>query len=453
MYDTNNDVSAFGAEITPDAAAGQLFINPFAVDPNDEQVLFYPAGLTLWRSTDAGASWSALTSLNLSQSCRMSAVAVSQRNPDHVLYIGASCNSESSHLYRLDAAPSAPGSELREITVPDAVVPDGGTLQGAYLHDIAVNPTDGDEILVVHSNYNIRGLYHSADGGESYTAVEGNLSGDVANPGPSLRSAAMLPGPGGGTTYILGTSTGLYATTMLDGTSTRWVQEAGSSLGNAVVEFVDARAVDLRVAAATHGRGIFIGQGAELPSIVLDDFTASPGANTMVLSWTTSLEFDNEGFELQMAEVDRQQSTAPSNWQTADFIEGHGAGITSTLQSYSHRIPYVLPGTYRFRLKQVSLDGQTQFFPNTGDLEAIVMVDGTHQLTANYPNPFGDRTQFALSVGTRQSVQIHLYDIRGRRVRTLFDGELPAAGRRCTRVPRRCEPTSERRILLPGGGP
>ncbi len=124
------------------------------------------------------------------------------------------------------------------------------------MHRIAINPANSNEILVVLSNYKLVGLYHSSNGGQSFTAVEGNLVGTESN-GPSLRSATILPLPAT-TIYFLGTSTGVYSTNLLDGSSTIWSQEGADEIGNVVVEDITSRTSDYKVAAGTHGRGIFI---------------------------------------------------------------------------------------------------------------------------------------------------------------------------------------------------
>lgn len=421
-YNSTGVPNAFDATITPSNASDQLFINPFDVDPASEQIIYYPAGDDLWRTLDEGDTWTELDIPPIGD-CVISTVAASRSNPRHVLYYGVSCSNGKPRLFRIDEVQSA-AYAITEITIPDGQIPPDANLRGAYVHNIAVHPNDADEFLVVHSNYNVQGLYHSADGGQTYTSVEGSLTGDTNTPGPSLRSATLVPHPGSDhTTYVLGTSTGIYSTSTLDGAATRWKQEASSSLGNAVVEYVTSRPSDLRVAAATHGRGIFIGRASEQPSVVFAGFSSAPGKNSMLVSWETLLERDNEGFELQMRDTDAPES--PGAWKHVAFIEGAGAGFTTTTQTYEHRIPFLLPGTYTFRLKQISLDGSTQLF-TPDELEATVRVAGSHQLTSAHPNPFSGQTTFSISVSEQQQVQVGVYDVQGRRVQVLYDGELPS---------------------------
>ena len=108
------------------------------------------------------------------------------------------------------------------------------------------------------SNYNIVGLYHSSNGGQTYTAVEGNLTGTAQNPGPSLRDAAILPGIDG-KTYFVATSIGLFSTTNLNGANTTWTQEGANTIGNVIVASLASRKSDGVVVAGTHGRGAFKG--------------------------------------------------------------------------------------------------------------------------------------------------------------------------------------------------
>lgn len=249
------------SRITPEGATDQLFISPLIVDPNNEDVMYYAAGQALWRNDqlssipnyEQGTSqgWTELTDLAVPEGYVISAMAVSRTNAVHVLYYGASSRDDPPKIYRLENANTAT-SGAQDISIP------GDGLDGAYVHCIAVHPDKANEIIVVLSNYNILGLYRSTDGGKNYSAIEGNLEGDEVTPGPSLRSATILP-TSQGTLYIVGTSTGVYSTNKLDGSKTVWALEAAAEIGNVVVEFVTSRKSDTRLVVGSHGRGIFIG--------------------------------------------------------------------------------------------------------------------------------------------------------------------------------------------------
>lgn len=270
----NMEWDANTTDVTPDDATGQLFINPFVIDPNPtERYMYYPAGYSLWRNDDIRGQndaqaitdyWEKLSDLAMPVSHTITTLAVSDSNPEHVLYYGGYNSSQAHRLYRLENAHSAT-SGYTDVSID-------GVETGAYIHHIAINPDNGNEIMVVFSNYNIVGLYHSTDGGDSYTAVEGNLTGDDEIPGPSLRRAIIFPYDGT-TLYFLGTSTGLYYTSELNGDYTVWQLESSSVLGNVVVEALDVRPVDNTIAVATHGRGIFLGNPSGTVDVVEENIS------------------------------------------------------------------------------------------------------------------------------------------------------------------------------------
>ncbi|MBT8400150.1 MAG: T9SS type A sorting domain-containing protein, partial [Rhodothermia bacterium] len=173
------------------------------------------------------------------------------REPSHVLYVGASGRGccEEPTVYRIENADSL-FSEPVASTLPVA--------PGSYLHGIAVNPLDADELLVVFSNYGVQSVFHSLDGGATFDAVQGNLADSGLLRGPSVRSAAILP-DGKRTIYLIASSTGLYASTTLSGNSTEWQPQGESVLGRIIVEALASRVSDGRVVAGTHGRGLFVG--------------------------------------------------------------------------------------------------------------------------------------------------------------------------------------------------
>ena len=250
--------------VHPAGASGQLFVNPFAVDPNNESIVYYAGNDELWRNGDINSipgnqrdnegtdqGWERMTIPSLAPRS-LSALTISS-NPAHVLYYAASDTRPENVLppvlFKIENAQSTSYSATP--------LPLPGLPAGSYIIDIAVHPDNAEEILVVLSNYEIDGLYHSLDGGNSFTIVEGNLAGANLT-GPSLRAAEIIPAADG-VIYAVGSSTGLYSTRLLDGPETVWVQEAPEALGNVVVWDLDQRPAEGLVAAASHGRGIFLG--------------------------------------------------------------------------------------------------------------------------------------------------------------------------------------------------
>ena len=253
-------------ELMPPGATGfKFYIHPLLIDPNDGQTAYYSDGstssitATMWRNSNVNApnpisNWQRLDGFALPSGYYYTTYGIS-RSEAPVLYLGATntFNAGPPRIFRLENANTATDG-LEDVSIPN-------TPTGAFIHSIAVNPEDADELIAVLSNFNIIGLYHSADGGQTYTAIEGNLAG-TNNDGPSLRSASVLPLTTFGdprTIYLVATSVGLFSTTELDGMNTIWTQEATELTGSVIVNAVTSRLSDGRVVIGTHGRGVFVG--------------------------------------------------------------------------------------------------------------------------------------------------------------------------------------------------
>jgi len=151
--------------------------------------------------------------------------------------------------------------------------------------------------------------------------------------------------------------------------------------------------------------------GPENIPVELTSFTAQTSGNSVHLAWQTSSETNNAGFEVQTLRSDA--------WTGLGFVEGHGT--TTEAQSYTFDEVNLDVGTHTFRLKQIDFDGAFEY---SQEVEAIVEVVGTHQLSSAYPNPFNPQSQFRLAVARDQHVTATLYNALGRRVAVLFNGQI-----------------------------
>jgi len=166
--------------------------------------------------------------------------------PANILYIGTN----SREVYRVDTA-NVGTHILKDITCKSGydVFP-----PGAYVTCIAVDPQNANNVIVAYSNYGVRNLFRSINGGKTWARIGGNLD---ATDGPSVRWATIQHLPTGGTIYWVAASTGLYATDTLQDSVTVWVQQGANTIGNSVCDMVDVRQSDGLVAIATHTRGVY----------------------------------------------------------------------------------------------------------------------------------------------------------------------------------------------------
>ncbi len=266
--DDNGNIQGF-RRVSPDSDVnGFDFVNPFATDINDADVLYMAAANNVIRHTDirsipldnsTGAydqGWSQLgINIGGGSSHRITSMAVSQGNPKHTLVVGTN----DGKLYRMENANTGFGG-ASDISISNLNA-------GRYVSSIAIHPYDGSKMLVTTSNYNTYSIFFTDDNGDNWSRVAGNLEEPLPvgvpsqllgiGAGPSIRSSAIIPLDGGETVYLVGTTIGLYATTLLEDTNTIWYQQSADALGNAVVQSMMSRASDGFLAIGTHGSGVF----------------------------------------------------------------------------------------------------------------------------------------------------------------------------------------------------
>ena len=158
------------------------------------------------------------------------------------------------------------------------------------------------------------------------------------------------------------------------------------------------------------------GEQGVLPA-ELHSFTSSTSANSVQLSWSTAVEQNNSGFDVE------RKKTESNNWQKIGFVQGHGT--TNTPQSYSYSDRYLPTGKYNYRLKQIDYNGNYQYY--TLGSEVTIGVPKKFEVSQNFPNPFNPVTKINYELPNDSKVSIKVFDILGREVGTLLD-EFKTAG-------------------------
>ena len=253
--DGSGNVTAF-ERIDPIGASGHEFINPFVLDPNNQNVMYLPAGRTIWRNSDLSqialnggwdsitTNWSALPD-TIPVNGNITAISISEAHANR-LYVGT----DAKAIYRIDNANT---SSPTMTSLANTLMPAGG-----FVSCLAVDPDDGDHVVAVYSNYGVYSIWSSTNAGATWTKSAGNLeqTSSGSGNGPSVRWVEILPFANG-PAYLAGTSTGLYATDLLQGTATVWTQLSSNELGTSIVDMIKHRRSDGYTAIATHGYGIW----------------------------------------------------------------------------------------------------------------------------------------------------------------------------------------------------
>ncbi len=259
--DNLGNVDSF-ARIDPIGGRGYLFVNPFILDPNNNDIMYMAGGKFLWRNNDLSGipyasnwdsistNWFRFPDSTFTFGATITAIAVS-KTPANRVYIGTS----NRRVFRLDSA-NVVTHKPKDIT--STLFPTAGGNASANVSCIAVDPTNADHILVAYSNYGVYSMFYSADGGTTFHKAAGNLEdkNNGTGDGPSIRWVSIIP-VSGGSVYLAGTSVGLFATTQLNDTATVWVQQGANTIGADVVDMIDYRSTDGLVVVATHSGGIF----------------------------------------------------------------------------------------------------------------------------------------------------------------------------------------------------
>lgn len=410
------------AYVDPIDVKEQLFVHPYVVDPNDESIMYYPGANTqggtwnIWRNTKVddisnssnpdGTSkeWEDLNNLSVPSGYEISALTVSQ-NPANILFYAGSSRNQQPVLYKLRNAHEAT-SGAEEISIPDAA-------DGSYIHDIEVSPTNADEITVIISNYEVESIYHTLDGGESWVGVEGNL-GDGGDLGPSIRSSVTIPGEQGNI-YFVGTSTGIYSTTNLDGSNTNWEQEATDEIGYAVVEQLNARYNDGTIIAGTHGLGMYRGSfngSVSLPSITVNPTKSRAGEKVTIAA--SNFEFNNNPEENEVT---------------------FGTVMANVLEATPNELVVEVP---RGAIPRNSNSNAIQVKATAGNTSAsqnfTILPPNDFAIKQNYPNPFNPSTIIPFDVPARTRVTLTIYNISGEKVLEPIKQEFYNAGSYTERV-------------------
>ncbi len=178
------------------------------------------------------------------------------------------------------------------------------------------------------------------------------------------------------------------------------------------------------------------GSDQSLP-VTLLSFTGRYNAGTVTLHWETASEYNSLGFVLQRRKEAETVFQQIGSYETDGRLRAQGGSAQGHRYQFSDAA--VQPDrSYKYRLIEVSGDG-AQTIMNS------ITVRTTHSpgepgdgpnglhgfiLKQNFPNPFNPETRIGFSIDAETAlsgpVLLEIFDIAGRRVRTLLSGYLNA---------------------------
>jgi surface protein len=158
--------------------------------------------------------------------------------------------------------------------------------------------------------------------------------------------------------------------------------------------------------------------------------TAGTGEATVRLTWQTASETNNAGFEVQR----KAGSGGASAWKEVGYRESKANGGTTnqplTYRFTDGQVPYSADSV-SYRLRQVDTDGTSSYSEaRTVELKG---PDGV-TLQAPFPNPARGSVTLRFALPEPTDVTIEVYDVMGRKVKTLRHGT-EKAGPKETEMP------------------
>jgi hypothetical protein len=153
-------------------------------------------------------------------------------------------------------------------------------------------------------------------------------------------------------------------------------------------------------------------------AVELSEFTCLAGTDGITLDWTTSSENGNYGWIIQRSEQQDQ------NYRTLDTLVSEGGSPSG--RAYSYLDQGVLPNrTYYYRLGDLDVDGQVTWHGPATAVSLGKVVEKVSLLPAR-PNPSSGATVIAYEIPKAGQVNLDVYDICGRRVKTLQNSYQPS---------------------------
>jgi hypothetical protein len=400
------------------AGSSSIFVTYYHLDPDNTNHLYYAGGNIIYRTSIASTitattltggpslGWQQMTGA-ITGNIRCMATArdnayggldYTASNANRRLYFGT----ESGKVYRLNDPMFTAAS-----TVPVDITPAGSS---GLCSSVSVNPVNFNEILVTFSNYGVASVYHTTNANSAtptWSNVEGPAGSSVEL--ASARSSVIIKSDNG-TSYMVGTSTGLYEATTMSGATTVWTRVGSAEINYALVSHIRYRTADNKIAVGTHGNGMFL---LGIPGTVLPiELLSFDGKNTKEgnkLAWATATERDVDAYEVQ-----RSYTGEKNSFETIGSVKPTNSTSRQNYDFLDEKVSARTPQYYR--LKVVEKSASKAYFTKIITLEPSARKAALNFVVA--PNPVANDMQIVFDNEPLPNFTVDVMDLSGRVVRT-----------------------------------
>jgi hypothetical protein len=150
-------------------------------------------------------------------------------------------------------------------------------------------------------------------------------------------------------------------------------------------------------------------------AVAISRFSGQAGEDGVILKWETSSEVNTTGFDLLRSEEEDGEYSLVNE----EYVPAQGLATGAEYEYSDEGVS--INRTYWYVLKEVTgEDSKLVFGPYK------VVVKAPFALSQNAPNPFNPSTTIKFTVPEDGQVNLTVYDVAGRRVKTLVKGRLKA---------------------------
>jgi hypothetical protein len=365
----------FGICVSISSSYAVVGANAEDEDSADNNYLFNAGSAYIYKTSDAGSSWSLAQKTVASSRSSSDRFGSSIDVEGEIVVVGASANTGSAYVFRTTDNGTS-WSQIQKLSASDGTSGDGFSSSLDISGDSLCIGARGDD-----SNTGSAYVFTTSNGGANWSQSQKLVSSDRS------------------TDDFFGGSVSI---------------SSGKIICGAIGDDHDASGGNtLGLSGSAY---FFTTADVSLP-VELSKFSVEQNENIIDIFWTTESEIENLGFIIE-------KQNGSSDWtELANFntdLSLVGQGSTNSTTNYEYHDKFVEPGSeYSYRLIDVSYTGVKKYHYPANKNAMTLALHKDFILKHAFPNPFNPITKIQYELPENSVVSLIIYDISGRSVQTL----------------------------------